>query len=110
MDRIAKTAGTRETARKAKAELQRRGHEPAPAETPQPQSTLEWWQELQANIEAADRALVRQQQATSTPVSCGRQSATRSRNWKLGAHPNLGTPCLNGRRFSSQSLIVTASA
>ena len=27
-------------------------------------STLEWWQELQANIEAADRALARQHQAT----------------------------------------------
>jgi hypothetical protein len=61
---FAKTAGIRETAAKAKADQQRRGHEPAPAETPQPQSTLEWWQELQANIEAADRALARQQQAT----------------------------------------------
>ncbi len=41
----------------------RRGHEPAPAQTPQPQSTLQWWQELEANIEAVDRALARQQQA-----------------------------------------------
>ena len=41
----------------------RRGHEPAPAQTSQPQSTLQWWQELEANIEAVDRALARQQQA-----------------------------------------------
>ena len=59
----AKTAGTRETAGKAKAELQRRGHEPAPAETPQPQGTLEWWREFETDVEAADRALARQQQA-----------------------------------------------
>ena len=58
----AKTSGTRETAGKAKAELQRRGHTPAPAETLQPQRTLEW-QEFQANIEAVDRALASQQQA-----------------------------------------------
>ena len=59
----AKTIGTRDTAGKARAELQRRGHEPAPAQTPQPQSALDWWQELEANIEAVDRALARQQQA-----------------------------------------------
>ena len=53
----AKTIGARETAGKAKAELQRRGHEAAPTQTPQPQSTLQWWQELEANIEAVDRAL-----------------------------------------------------
>jgi conjugative relaxase-like TrwC/TraI family protein len=59
----AKTIGARETAAKAKAELQRRGHEAAPTQTPQPQSTLQWWQELKANIEAVDRALAGQQQA-----------------------------------------------
>ncbi len=59
----AKTIGARETAGKAKAELQRRGHEAAPTQTPQPHSTLQWWQELEANIEAVDRALARQQQA-----------------------------------------------
>ena len=59
----AKTIGARETAGKAKAELQRRGHEAAPTQTPQPPSTLQWWQELEANIEAVDRALARQQQA-----------------------------------------------
>jgi TrwC relaxase/AAA domain len=59
----AKTSGTRETAGRAKAELQHRGHAPAPAETPPPRSTLEWWQEFEADIEAADRALARQQQA-----------------------------------------------
>ena len=59
----ATTATTRESAGKAKTELQRRGHEPAPAETPKPQSTLEWWRELQANVAAAERARARQQQA-----------------------------------------------
>jgi hypothetical protein len=59
----AKTADTRETAGKAEAELQRRGHQPAPAETSQPQSTLDWWREFEAHVEAAGRALARQEQA-----------------------------------------------
>ena len=59
----AKTAGTRETAGKAKAELHRRGHEPAPAGTPQPQSTLNWRRQVEANLEAADQVLTHQQQA-----------------------------------------------
>jgi conjugative relaxase-like TrwC/TraI family protein len=58
----ATTASTRQTAWQAKAELQRRGHEPA-AEPPKPQSKLDWWREFEANAEAADRALARQQQA-----------------------------------------------
>jgi hypothetical protein len=60
----AKTASTRETAGQAKTELQRRGHGPAPAETPQPRSTLQWRQEFEANTQAADRSLERQQQAS----------------------------------------------
>lgn len=59
----ATTAGTRDTAGKAKAELQRRGHEPVPAETPRPRSTLDWWREFEADVEAANRALARQQAA-----------------------------------------------
>jgi hypothetical protein len=59
----AKTASTRETAGKARAELQRRGHQPALAETPERQSALEWWREFEADVEAADRALARQEQA-----------------------------------------------
>ena len=59
----AKTAGTRETAGKAKAELHRRGHEPAPTGTPQTHSTLDWWRQLEANLEAADQALTRRKQA-----------------------------------------------
>src|SRR5579875_645087 len=59
----AETADTRETAGKAKAELRRRGHEPAAGEQAEPQSTLEWWREFEANAEAADRAIERQQQA-----------------------------------------------
>jgi hypothetical protein len=59
----AKTASTRETTGQAKAELQRRGHQPAAAKVPEPQNTLEWRREFEASVEAADRALARQQQA-----------------------------------------------
>ena len=59
----ATTAGTRENAGKAKAELQRRGHEPAPAETREPPSTLEWWRVFEVDVEAVGQALARQQQA-----------------------------------------------
>ena len=44
----AKTAGARETAGKAKAELHRRGHQPAPAGTPQPPGTLNWWRQIRS--------------------------------------------------------------
>ena len=75
----AKTSSTRETAGKAQAELQRRGHEPAPAETPQPHSTLEWWRESEADVETAGQALARQQQAA---VDAGHQ-------WPLVRHPPM---------------------
>jgi TrwC relaxase/AAA domain len=58
----AKTADTRETAGKAKVELQRRGYKPTP-ETLKSQSTLGWWQELEASIGTIGRALARQHQA-----------------------------------------------
>ena len=55
----ANTAGTREAAGKAQAELARRGQaagaEPQPDE-PQ-QTTAGWWAELERDLEAADRAL-----------------------------------------------------
>ena len=73
----ARTAGTRETAGKAKAELQRRGHEPAPAETLRSQSTLEWWKELAADIEAVDWVFARQKQAA---IDAGQ-------SWPPGRHP-----------------------
>ena len=62
----AKTVGTRETAGTAKAELHRRGHEPVPAGTPQPHNrTLDWRRQLETDLEAADQALTRQQQAVT---------------------------------------------
>ena len=73
----ATTSSTRETAGKAQAELQRRGHEPAPTETPQPHSTQEWWRESEADVETADQALARQQQAA---IDAGHQ-------WPLVRHP-----------------------
>src|SRR5271169_3651229 len=61
-DWSAKTASSRETAGRAKAELHRRGIQPATA-GPEQQSTLEWWREFKADVEAAGHALARQHQA-----------------------------------------------
>jgi hypothetical protein len=59
----ARTASTREMAGKAKAELQRRGQEPAAGGAPGLQSMATWWRELQANADAMDRAIEREHQA-----------------------------------------------
>ena len=59
----ARTASTREMAGKAKAELQRRGQEPAAGEAPGPQSMAAWWREFQADADAMDRAIEREHQA-----------------------------------------------
>ena len=63
----ATTASTRETAGRARAELQRRARPERPAQNehgPEPQSMAEWWAEFQAHAEAADRAIGRQHQAS----------------------------------------------
>jgi hypothetical protein len=101
----AKTAGTRETAGKAKAELQHRGHEPGPAETTrEPQSTLEWWREFEAGIEAADRALARQQQ---TAINAGQP-------WPPARHPQAQPEAVHapqpGNSMSEQPEIVEPEA
>ena len=62
------TRDTRETAGKAKAELQRRGRAQLKEETQaqpggQPQTTAGWWRELEADLHAAERAIARQHQA-----------------------------------------------
>ncbi len=59
----ARTASIRETAGKAKAELQRRGQQPTTGGTPGPQSTAAWWREFQADVDAMDRAIEREHQA-----------------------------------------------
>ena len=59
----ARTASTREMAGKAKAELQRRGQEPAAGGAPGPQSMAAWWREFQADADAMDRAIEREHQA-----------------------------------------------
>ena len=65
----ANTSGRREAAGKAKAELDRRG---LAQQTPQqrqakaasdPQSMVEWWRQLEADLAAVDRALEREHQA-----------------------------------------------
>jgi hypothetical protein len=59
----ARTASTREIAGKAKAELQRRGHQPPTRKGPGPQSMTTWWREFQADADAVDRAIERDHQA-----------------------------------------------
>ena len=65
----AATSGIRETAAKAKAELERRGLARKPAEQQQPEpggsplTMAGWWQQFEADLTAAERALERQHQA-----------------------------------------------
>jgi hypothetical protein len=65
----AATSGIRETAAKAKAELERRGLARKPAEQQQPGpggnplTMAGWWQQFQSDLTAAERVLERQRQA-----------------------------------------------
>ncbi len=64
----ADTRDTRETAAKARAELQRRGHaqpeiEPQARPSDQPQTMDGWWREFEADLQAVERAIARQHQA-----------------------------------------------
>jgi hypothetical protein len=65
----AATSGIRETAAKAKAELERRGmaRQPAGQQQPEPGGTpltmAGWWQQFEADLTAAERAHERQRQA-----------------------------------------------
>ena len=65
----AATSGIRETAAKAKAELERRGlaRKPAGQQQPEPGGSpltmAGWWQQFEADLTAAERALERQRQA-----------------------------------------------
>ena len=59
----ARTASTRETAGKAKAELQRRGQEPTTGGAPRPRSMAAWWREFEADADAMDRAIECEHQA-----------------------------------------------
>jgi hypothetical protein len=59
----ARTTSAREMAGKAKAELQRRGQEPATGGAVGLQSMAAWWREFQADADALDRAIEREHQA-----------------------------------------------
>jgi hypothetical protein len=65
----AATSGIRETAAKAKAELERRGlaRQSAGQQQPEPggkpRTMARWWQQFEADLTAAERALARQHQA-----------------------------------------------
>ena len=67
----AATSGIRETAAKAKAELERRGLARQPAEQQQPEplgnplAMAGWWQQFEADLTATERALERQRQAAT---------------------------------------------
>ena len=66
----ADTHATRDTAGKATAELQRRGHaqpdgEPHPQPEDEPQLTAGWWQQLEADAEAVNCADASEHQAAS---------------------------------------------
>jgi hypothetical protein len=65
----ADTGDIREAASKASAELQRRGHaqpeeEPQPQANEEPQTKAGWWREFEADLQAVERAIARQHQAT----------------------------------------------
>jgi len=69
------TASTRETAGKARAELERRkltqrtaGQRHAEPEN-EPQTLMEWWRQFEADLAAVDRAIEREQQAA---IAAGR--------------------------------------
>ena len=68
----ADTSSRRETAGMAKAELKRRGLAQQAAEQrqagtgSQPQTMLEWWRQLEADLAAVDRAIEREHQAAVT--------------------------------------------
>ena len=68
----ASTSSRRQTAGQATAELKRRGLAQQAAEHRQagtgsePQTTLEWWRQLEADLAAVDRALEREHQAAVT--------------------------------------------
>ena len=64
----ADTRGTRETAGKARAELERRGHaqpkgEPQAQPRDEPQTMAGWWRQFEADAEAVERALAGQRLA-----------------------------------------------
>jgi flagellar biosynthesis GTPase FlhF len=64
------TTDTRETGARAKAELKHRGFSPQPAEQQpepgsEPPSMAGWWQQFEADLAAAERALEREHQAAA---------------------------------------------
>ena len=77
------THGTRETAGKARAELQRRGQanpegEPQAQPDNEPPTTAGWWRAFEADLQAVERAIARQHQAA---IDAGQP-------WPPSAHPN----------------------
>jgi hypothetical protein len=79
-DWSARTASTREMAGKAKAELQRRGQEPAAGGTSGLRSMAAWWRKFQADADALDRA-----------IECERQAAVHDgQPWPPDRKPEAG--------------------
>jgi len=97
-DWSARTASTRETAGKAKAELRYRGQEPSAGAAPGPQSMAAWWREFQADADAMDRAIEHEHEAAvhgGQPWPPGRKPEAGHEEpdaVALGRQPQLGYP------------------
>lgn len=97
-DWSARTASTRETAGKAKAELRYRGQEPSAGAVPGPQSMAAWWREFQADADAMDRAIEHEHEAAvhgGQPWPPGRKPEAGHEEpdaVALGRQPQLGYP------------------
>ena len=106
----AATATARETAAKARTELERRGLARPPAGQQQPEPGSEpltmagWWQQFEADIAAAERALEHEHQAAMSPQAThGHPRVIRSyrpgwsSTWSLTARPPGSTNCSDMR-------------
>jgi hypothetical protein len=97
-DWSARTASTRETAGKAKAELRYRGQEPSAGAAPGPQSMAARWREFQADADAMDRAIEHEHEAAvhgGQPWPPGRKPEAGHEEpdaVALGRQPQLGYP------------------
>ena len=97
-DWSARTASTRETAGKAKAELRYRGQEPSAGAAPGPQSMAAWWRQFQADADAMDRAIEHEHEAAvhgGQPWPPGRKPEAGHEEpdaVALGANRNSGIP------------------
>jgi TrwC relaxase/AAA domain len=111
------TAATRQTAGQAKAELARRGHEPATRDAPAPQTIAEWWRQFQADADAVDRAIEREHQAGQLQPPAGQpqpepgpESATQLEDPRLRPEIFEPEPDRHGERVTRLDELQTRAA